>query len=351
MTKSQLVLDKAIDRVRKLLALAKGTSEHEAALAAENATKLIEQFQLTEAMIRVDEPETEPEPIEKAARLEPDLPEYSGQDGKRRKRIAWLHKNPSFRSRTQLFDFMKHIGIPIEPNGTFLAYKGVRNDYKDAHSGTVDNSPGTHHTMPRNLISDDPNQTCHFGFHVGALGYASTFSQRTVVVRVDPEHVVCVPNDYNGQKMRVCDYTVVGNYLDIQTPMPSTTHQIDVETKEDHEWGGDVEEIDEADDDELDEVDDAEARSAVDDEGLVSVVDRAVEQSTVKPTQVVLTSKPTGPKAATFNRMKPAKLMEQSIDDLRKYAGAHLKIVGASKLPGGKSALVSKILNARRRRR
>ena len=89
MTRSQLVIDKAIDRVRKLLALAKGTSEHEAALAAENATKLIEQFQLTEAMIRVDDVEAEPEPIEKSARLEPELPEFSGQNGVRRKRIAW----------------------------------------------------------------------------------------------------------------------------------------------------------------------------------------------------------------------------------------------------------------------
>jgi hypothetical protein len=89
MTRSQLVIDKAIDRVRKLLALAKGTSEHEAALAAENATKLIEQFQLTEAMIRVDDTEAEPEVIEQAARLEPDLPEYSSRGMNGRKRIAW----------------------------------------------------------------------------------------------------------------------------------------------------------------------------------------------------------------------------------------------------------------------
>jgi len=83
MERSKLVIEKAIDRVRKLLALAKGTSEHEAASAAASAAKLIEQFELTEAMIRIDDVEAKAEPIEKRARLEPDLPTNS------RKRVAW----------------------------------------------------------------------------------------------------------------------------------------------------------------------------------------------------------------------------------------------------------------------
>lgn len=94
--RSQLVIDKAIDRVRKLLALAKGTSEHEAALAAGQATRLIEQFQLTEAMVRIDEPEAKAEPIQKAARLEPELSPYAsggendaGVTVGSRKRVAW----------------------------------------------------------------------------------------------------------------------------------------------------------------------------------------------------------------------------------------------------------------------
>jgi hypothetical protein len=69
-------------------ALAKGTSEHEAALAAGKASQLIEQFQLSEAMIRLDEPEAEPEPIAKDARLEPELQEFGGR-GSGRKRVAW----------------------------------------------------------------------------------------------------------------------------------------------------------------------------------------------------------------------------------------------------------------------
>lgn len=246
-----------------------------------------------------------------------------------------LHKNPSFRSRLQLFGFLQHCGIPIEPDGTFLAYKGVQHDYTDGHSGTVDNSPGRVNEMARNLISDDPAVACHYGYHVGALAYANNFSQRVVICRVDPEHVVCVPNDHSFQKMRVCRYEVIGNWSGSTDSdiMPSTTYTPDVVTDDD-DWSGEVEGEDQ------DEYD-----------GTGSGVEVAVETTPPPPPPIVIATKPTGPKAAKFNRMSPGTLMEQGIDDLRKYASAHLKIVGASKMPGGKSALVSKILKVRRRRR
>lgn len=239
-----------------------------------------------------------------------------------------LHRNPSFRSRTQLHSFMQHAGIPIEADGTFLAYKGVKHDYTDGYTGKVDNSVGTKHEMPRHLISDDPNTACHYGYHVGALGYAGTFSERTVICRVDPEHVVCVPYDYNSKKMRVCAYEVIANHGGDVTDsrgneMPSTTIAPEAlsEIDDDEDWEGDVD---------VDEVDDDEGTPAA---------------------KRVVIARHTGPKASSFNRKNPKQLLEQSIEDLRKYASAHLKIMGAYKLPGGKSALVSKILKVRRRRR
>jgi hypothetical protein len=41
--------------------------------------------------------------------------------------------------------------------------------------------------------------------------------------------------------------------------------------------------------------------------------------------------------------------MEFSLDDLRRYATYGMEMVGASKVPGGKSALISKILELRKR--
>jgi hypothetical protein len=241
-----------------------------------------------------------------------------------------LSRNPSRRSVQQLWDFLAHTGIPLEPDGTFLAYKGVRIDFLDQHSSRFDNSPGQTHMMPRNQISDDPRHVCHEGFHVGALQYASGFATRVVIVRVDPEHVVCVPYDHSYQKMRVCQYTVVGNHVGVE-PLASTTYTPDVVETDDAEWGGDVEDLESDDDDDDDDEGEDEGKSP--------------------PAVVVVTNKPTKSKAAAFNRMNPGKLMEQSFDELRKYASAHLKIVGASKLPGGKSALVSAICKVRRRRR
>ena len=77
-------IDKILDRVRKLFALADHSdNEAEAALAASRAAKLMEEYQLTEAFVRLDNPEVKAEPIVREARLEPDAPLTN------RKRIAW----------------------------------------------------------------------------------------------------------------------------------------------------------------------------------------------------------------------------------------------------------------------
>ena len=43
------------------------------------------------------------------------------------------------------------------------------------------------------------------------------------------------------------------------------------------------------------------------------------------------------------------KLMEQGIMDLRQYAGKGLLILGSSKIPEGKTALVSRIIKVRKK--
>jgi hypothetical protein len=48
--------------------------------------------------------------------------------------------------------------------------------------------------------------------HVATFDYAQKFASgddRLVEVHVDPSDVVCVPEDYNGTKMRVCAFKVV----------------------------------------------------------------------------------------------------------------------------------------------
>lgn len=76
-------INKVLDRVRKLLALSEHTtSEAEAAEAASRATKLMDEYQLSEALVRLDEPNRPAEPILQNEKLEPDAKTNT-------KRVAW----------------------------------------------------------------------------------------------------------------------------------------------------------------------------------------------------------------------------------------------------------------------
>jgi hypothetical protein len=120
-----------------------------------------------------------------------------------------LMRNPSLNSRNMLYSFLEHNGHPLTKDGNFIAYKKIRINFTDCHTGKFDNSIGNTLSMPREDVDDNPNNTCSQGLHVAAYQYANDFSAGHLVeVEVNPEHVVAVPNDYNGQKMRVCEYTV-----------------------------------------------------------------------------------------------------------------------------------------------
>lgn len=123
-----------------------------------------------------------------------------------------LMQNPSHQSIVQLYQFLQHRNLPITEDGYFLGYKGVTNDYKDCHTQKFDNSVGAKNSMPRNRVNDNRNVGCSTGFHVGSLSYATGFGPKTVVVKVNPKDAVSVPTDSNEQKLRVCEYEVVGEY-------------------------------------------------------------------------------------------------------------------------------------------
>lgn len=258
-----------------------------------------------------------------------------------------LQNNPSSRSVLQLWPFLDHEGIPIEESGHFLAYKAVREDLLDCHSGTIDNTPGNVIRIPRNKISDDPNHACHFGLHVGAVGYAHSFGARILIVRVDPANVVCIPFDSSFQKMRVCEYEVVGFHTadgaeGNANPMPSTTYEVDVDDIDDD--GDDADDWDE--DDDMSATD----REVADvDSDLKNESDDAHDEDGKAPTQEEITTVvEAAKKFAGWGNMTARTLLEQSIADLRTYASKKLKIVGASKVAGGKVALVKRILKVRK---
>lgn len=165
--------------------------------------------------------------------------------------LAFLDRvssNPSKRSVDELYRFLEHKNLPVDGEGFFYAYKTVRSDFKDKHSGKFDNSVGSVLSMPRNGVDDDARHACSYGFHVGSIeyvrGFAACYGQEggdhILIVKVDPADVVSVPYDCDCQKVRVTRYEVVGLFEGV---LPETTYRTeraslkwDNEAPDDRDW-------------------------------------------------------------------------------------------------------------------
>lgn len=128
-----------------------------------------------------------------------------------------LMSNPSMRVTEQLYAFLEKGKNAITEDGHFLAYKAVREDFKDIHSGTFDNSVGQTVAIARRKVDENPNVTCSYGLHVCSFDYLPHFAHadgHVMICKVNPADVVAIPADYNNTKMRVCRYEVIGEYED-----------------------------------------------------------------------------------------------------------------------------------------
>ena len=145
--------------------------------------------------------------------------------------IQRLMSNPSSRSVTESFDFLTHKHLPITPDGCFLAYKAVvvyngessvdltgkpltDGDYVDKYTRkSYRNNVGDVVEVKRRNVDDDRSRTCSYGLHVGSIEYVKEYGGDVYVIcKVDPADIVSVPSDHEGQKVRVCKYSVVDVY-------------------------------------------------------------------------------------------------------------------------------------------
>ena len=136
--------------------------------------------------------------------------------------VGKLANNPSRRAIDELYTFLEHKNMPITPDGNFIAYKGVRSDFKDHYSGKFDNSDGLTLSMRRNQACDDADIGCSYGFHAGSYEYAKGYSSgggHLLRVEIDPSDVVSVPKDCDCQKLRTAKYKVVALHETIEAPL------------------------------------------------------------------------------------------------------------------------------------
>jgi hypothetical protein len=165
-----------------------------------------------------------------------------------------LFSNPSKRAVDELYGFLEKNSLPITPQGHFLAYKRVRANYTDCHTGTMDNSVGRVVEMERNAVDDDKDRTCSAGLHFCSHSYLGHFSgDRVVIVKINPRDVVSIPSDYNDSKGRACRYEVIGEVgnnpddgTEFTKPVQSNANSVTVEDT--WEWDADGTEDDFVDD-------------------------------------------------------------------------------------------------------
>jgi hypothetical protein len=127
-----------------------------------------------------------------------------------------LMQNPSSRAVNELYDFLEAGELPITEDGCFLAFKNVRSNYMDIHSGSFRNQVGDVCEMPRNRVDEDKDRTCSYGLHFCSIAYLPHFTDsdggHTMIVKINPKDVVAIPADYNNTKGRTCRYEVVSEY-------------------------------------------------------------------------------------------------------------------------------------------
>ena len=170
-----------------------------------------------------------------------------------------LMENPSMQSQQELYDFLEHEHLPITEDGCFLAYKAVRADYMDKYAGKFRNKVGDVCKMIRAKVDDNRGRGCSQGLHAGALNYVASYGSvdagdRIVIVKINPRDVVSVPSDCNCEKLRTCQYEVVGEYQgELLKPLYSSNFAEDDynddEEDYDHDydwgWNDDEEDVDE----------------------------------------------------------------------------------------------------------
>lgn len=126
-----------------------------------------------------------------------------------------IKANPSEESANELYEFLEKNSLPITEDGCFVAYKRVRENYTDVHSGTFDNSIGQVVSMDRKGVDSNRNNECSNGLHFCSHSYLAHFEgDKIVVVKVNPADVVSIPRDYNNAKGRAWKYEVIGEVTD-----------------------------------------------------------------------------------------------------------------------------------------
>lgn len=143
--------------------------------------------------------------------------------------LKQLQNNPDQEIKEHLFEWMEQAGMPITPDGHFLAYKKVKDDYTSFHDSTTRNDVGSSIFLPRNECDPDRFRTCSSGLHFCSFSYLNSYygsAGRVVVLKINPADVVAFPTDHSA-KGRACRYMIVDEvpYEKVEWAFPEPVYE------------------------------------------------------------------------------------------------------------------------------
>lgn len=117
---------------------------------------------------------------------------------------------------TDLFEFLSVNGHPLTTDGDFLAFKTVRADLYDNHSGTVFHEVGSIIALDPSEVDFNRNQTCSRGLHFCSRDYLPQYGGffgskqgALLILKINPADVAAFPKDYANAKGRAVQYQVL----------------------------------------------------------------------------------------------------------------------------------------------
>ncbi|MER8983906.1 hypothetical protein [Mesorhizobium sp. M0843] len=122
-----------------------------------------------------------------------------------------LQLNPEPVIKNDLFEWLEKAGMPITPDGYFLAYKKVDPDYLSFHDRKTLNHVGSTIFLPRKECDADRFRTCSAGLHFCSWDYLPVYvgtEGHVLVLKINPADVVAFPQE-GSSKGRACRYTIV----------------------------------------------------------------------------------------------------------------------------------------------
>lgn len=118
---------------------------------------------------------------------------------------------------TDLFEFLAVNNHPLTTDGDFLAFKIVRDDLYDFHSGTVLHDVGSIIALDPSAVDFNREATCSRGLHFCSRDYLPQYGGffgnknncALLILKINPADVAAFPRDYKNAKGRAVQYQVL----------------------------------------------------------------------------------------------------------------------------------------------